>query len=85
MFWYFIGIAAALIILSGLASQIWKGFKTKKMEDLSYGMLFLMWIGMFLWLLYGVHISDVIVIGANVAGVCFNALLIGMKWSYSKK
>jgi len=85
MIWYIVGIAASMIILSGLGSQIWKGFKTKKLDDLSYGMLCLMWVGMFLWLFYGVHINDVIVIGANVAGVCFNTLLIWMKWTYSKK
>ena len=85
MIWYMVGIAASLIILSGLATQIWKGFKTKKLDDLSYGMLCFMWIGMFLWLLYGVHIKDIIVIVANVAGVCFNAVLIWMKWNYSKK
>ena len=85
MFWYFLGITASLIILSGLGSQIWKGFKTKKMDDLSYGMMGFLGIGMFLWLLYGLHIKDAIVTWANVAGVSFNLLMIGMKWNYSKK
>jgi|TARA_Y100000310_G_C20669721_1_gene809586 MtN3 and saliva related transmembrane protein len=85
MFWYIVGIAAAIITLSGFLPQIFKSFKTKKMDDISYGMYFLLLFGMFLWLLYGIHIKDLIVIGANIAGVCFNIILIGMKWNYSKK
>jgi len=85
MIWYIIGITASIIILSGLGSQIWKGFKTKKMSDLSYGMMSFLGVGMFLWLLYGIHIQDVIVIWANVAGVSLNLLMIFMKWNYSKK
>ena len=85
MIWYFVGIAASVIVLSGLGSQAWKGFKTKKLDDLSYYMVSFIGIGMFLWLLYGIHIQDVIVTWANVVGVGLNLLLIWMKWNYSRK
>jgi len=85
MFWYVLGIAAAVITWFGFVPQIVKGYKTKKLDDLAYGMMILLSVGMSLWLIYGVHLHDPIIIGANVLGVASSILLLVMKWKYSKK
>lgn len=66
MIWSVIGITAALLTSSGFVPQIVKGVRTKRLIDVSTGML-LIWItGTALWFLYGLHLNDVIIMGANV-------------------
>jgi len=82
--WVLIGTLAAMITLSGLFSQIIRGFRTKRLRDLSYFMIIFLGIGMFLWLLYGLHRRDPVIIGANAIGVSSSMLLAFMKWKYDK-
>ncbi len=74
--WKSIGILAALLTMFGFVPQIIKMLKTKSVGDVSVGALIQICIGVFLWLLYGIHINDFIVIIANI--VTFLTLLFAL-------
>lgn len=65
MLWTCIGVAAALLTMFGFVPQIIKMRKTKSAEDVSGFTLIQFGIGAVLWILYGTHLGDVIIIGAN--------------------
>lgn len=79
-----IGLLAALITSIGFLPQIIKGFRTKKLDDVSYFMPLFLAVGMTLWLIYGLLIKSIAVISANVFSIGCSVSLIIMKKVYSK-
>lgn len=79
-----LGIAAGILILSGWVDQIIKGYKTKSLKDVSkYLMLFISG-GSILWLIYGMVVSDVFIIGTNIAAIFLMMTVFFMKKRYEK-
>ena len=79
-----LGIAAGILILSGWVDQIIKGYKTKSLKDVSkYLMLFISG-GSILWLIYGIIVSDVFIIGTNIAAIVLMMIVLFMKKRYEK-
>ena len=79
-----LGIAAGILILSGWVDQIIKGYKTKSLKDVSkYLMLFISG-GSILWLIYGIIVSDVFIIGTNIAAIILMMIVLFMKRRYEK-
>ncbi len=64
-FWFLIGSSAALLTMFGFVPQVIKMFRTKIVRDLSLWMLVQFSIGVSLWMLYGIHIRDPIIVFAN--------------------
>lgn len=79
-----IGLVAATLTSSAFLPQIIKGYKTKHLKDLSYGLTVLMFIGTGLWLIYGIAKKDIIIIAANITSMAFTLTLILMKYYYGK-
>ena len=79
-----IGILAGILILSGWVPQIAKGYRTKKLTDVSSYLMILIFVGATLWLIYGMAIDDVYIIGVNVAAMFLTMLLLTMKLKYEK-
>lgn len=71
-----IGSGAAILTMFGFVPQIIKIQKTKSVEDVSLHMLLQFALGMLLWLLYGIHIKDSILIIANA--VSFVSLIMAI-------
>jgi len=65
MLWTCIGITAALLTMFGFLPQVIKMKKTKSAEDISGVSLIQFSIGAALWILYGTHLGDAIIVGAN--------------------
>jgi MtN3 and saliva related transmembrane protein len=82
--WDVVGILAAALTSISFIPQLVKGYRTKRMDDVSAEMLLLLTLGLFLWLLYGIHIDDYIVIGSNVFGILTLLLTLMLKMQYSK-
>src|SRR5215217_8571864 len=80
---FIIGIAATVLTRYSSIPQIIKGFKTKKMEDVSFWLIFHLTVGLALWVVYGILIDDFVIIWANTVGVVSNIILIGLKIKYS--
>jgi len=79
-----LGISAGVLILSGWVHQIIKGYKTKSLKDVSkYLMLFISG-GSILWLIYGIVVSDVFIIGTNTAAIILMMIVLFMKRRYEK-
>ncbi len=78
----FIGLLAGSLTSFGFVPQIIRGFRTKKMEDVSYYMPIILSIGMFLWLIYGILRKDVAIIAANIFGCGCNIVIVIMKRFY---
>lgn len=78
-----IGLIAALITSIGFLPQIIKGFKTKKLDDVSYFMPIVLAIGMTLWLIYGILIDSISIILANIFSISCSISLIILKKKYS--
>ena len=78
-----IGLLAGIITSVGFLPQILKGFKTKKLDDVSFFMPIILTIGMALWLTYGYLINSLPVIAANIfsIGCCVTLLIMKKKYS----
>ena len=79
-----LGIAAGILILSGWVPQILKGYRTKKLDDVSKYLMILIAIGAFLWLVYGIEKDDPYIIGVNVAAIALTMIVLSMKFRYEK-
>jgi MtN3 and saliva related transmembrane protein len=77
------GLIAGAVTSMGFIPQIIRGYKTKKLEDVSYYMPAILAIGMALWLVYGFLISALAVMVANAFGIGCCLSLIIMKKKYS--
>lgn len=82
--WDVVGILAAALTSISFIPQLVKGFRTKRMDDVSAEMLLLLMLGLFLWLLYGIHKDDYIIIGSNVFGIMTLALTLALKLRYDR-
>ena len=78
-----LGLIAGAVTSTGYLPQIVRGYKTKKLDDVSYFMPGILAIGMTLWLVYGVFLEAFAVIVANAFGVSCSIALIIMKKIYS--
>ena len=83
MFWEIVGLVATLCIILSYVPQIRKSYKTKSMDDFSVWYLVIIATGVFLWIMYGLHIADVVIIYANVAIFALAVSLIILRVHYS--
>lgn len=60
-----LGFAAAFLTTAAFLPQAVKVYRTKKTEDLSVGLFGLLFVGVFLWFIYGLMINSYPVIIAN--------------------
>jgi MtN3 and saliva related transmembrane protein len=77
-----LGISAGILILTGWIEQIYKGYKTKSLKDVSKFLMIFIAAGSILWLVYGVIVSDVFIIGTNTAGLSLMIIVSFMKKRY---
>ncbi len=85
MFWEIVGLAAAFLTMFGFLPQVIKIYRTKSVGDISLLALVQFSIGIFLWLLYGIHLKNFVIILAN--SVTFVILIVGLMlyWRYKAK
>jgi len=77
-----LGLLAGAITSSGFIPQLVRGFRTKKLEDVSSYMPMVLASGMTLWFLYGIMLNDISIMIANSIGISCNLLLLTMKKIY---
>ena len=80
-----LGVSAGVLILTGWVEQIYKGYKTKSMKDISRFLMIFIAAGSILWLTYGFIVSDVFIIGTNSAGLTLMMIVSFMKKRYDKQ
>ena len=79
-----IGIIAGILILSGWVPQIVKGYRTKRLNDISSYLMVLIFAGAVLWLIYGMALGDVYIMGVNLAAMVLTMIVLSMKLNYEK-
>jgi len=68
-----IGLIAAVCTTFAFIPQVMKVWKTRQTKDLSLRMYSIMFIGIILWLVYGIRIDSLSIIMANIV----TATLVG--------
>jgi len=79
-----IGTVAGILILSGWVPQIVRGYKTKRLNDVSAYLMILIFAGAALWLVYGIALDDVYIMGVNLAAMVLTMIVLSMKLKYEK-
>ena len=80
--WVVLGLIAGALTTSGYIPQIVKGYRTKKMNDVSILMISILCVGMFLWIVYGYMVNDLALLISNIIGTTLLAILVTMKFHY---
>jgi len=74
-----IGLVAALMTTSAFVPQVYKTWKSKSADSLSLSMYIIFFIGIILWLIYGIHLNSLAIIIANSVTAVLALLLIVFK------
>ncbi|MEP0826357.1 MAG: hypothetical protein HRF40_12810 [Nitrososphaera sp.] len=77
-----VGISAAALTMSSFIPQIIRAVRTHSMADVSVYLMPFFIAGFSLWVVYGIMRDDLVIIGSNVAGIIFNAILLFLKGRY---
>ena len=77
-----LGVAAGILILMGWIEQIYKGYKTKRLKDVSKFLMIFIAAGSILWLIYGIIVEDIFIMGTNLSGLILMMIVLGMKKRY---
>jgi MtN3 and saliva related transmembrane protein len=82
-----IGVGASIGTGISLLPQLLKIAKEKKANDISYGMLIVLFAGLVLWIVYGCMKSDWIIIVSNAVSLTINIaiLYLNIKFSHEKE
>lgn len=81
----YIGIVSGILTGVSLVPQLIKIIKTKKAENISYGMLAILIAGLAGWVWYGIVKKDLPIIFTNAFAVLVNLLTIFFSVKYKKK
>jgi MtN3 and saliva related transmembrane protein len=84
MWWTILGIGAASLTMFGFVPQIVKMWTTHSVKDVSGLTLIQFSVGATLWILYGIHLQDFIVVGANAISLVTLLIALGLYWNLSQ-
>ncbi len=77
-----LGFAAGTLTTLSFVPQAHKAWRSKRCEDLSWGMLVALSVGVLLWLIYGLVLRAAPIIAANAITLALLLVLIAMKARY---
>lgn len=77
-----IGLVAGTLTSIAAIPQVIKTLQTRHVRDISVWQPLLLSFGVALWMIYGILISDLPLILANIIPLVCNAVLTGMKLRY---
>ena len=80
-----IGIAASACTAASMLPQLAKVLKEKKADNVSLGMILVLFAGLILWVYYGFLKKDIIIIISNCFSVVVNILLAFFAIKYKSK
>ncbi len=82
--WTIIGISAAILTMFAFIPQIIKVLKNKSAKDVSLITLFQLSLGVSLWIVYGIHLRDAIIIIANSITLITLIIILCLYFNYEK-
>ena len=81
----FIGLAAGICTAISLLPQLVKLIKTKKAEDISLFYLLILFVGIGLWIWYGILKNDLPIILTNCVSLTINGIVIFLGYKYKSR
>jgi MtN3 and saliva related transmembrane protein len=84
MLWTIIGSTAAGLTMFSFIPQIIKVLKTRSAKDVSLLTLLQLSAGVSLWIVYGIHLKDTIIITANGVTLTTLIILLILYFSYGR-
>lgn len=82
--WSLIGFSAAFLTMFAFIPQIIKVLKTKSVKDVSLVTLLQLSLGVLLWIAYGIHLKDTIIIIANSVTLTTLIILLYSYFNYRR-
>jgi MtN3 and saliva related transmembrane protein len=79
-----VGFIAGVVTTAANLPQVWKTYRSKSGEGLSFRMLLALAIGLALWITYGIMIKSLPLIAANVIVFLLIVSLIAMKLKFDR-
>jgi MtN3 and saliva related transmembrane protein len=79
-----LGLSAGMLTTIAFLPQVIKTWKSRSAKDLSLGMFSLFCLGVALWLAYGVLVSDIPVIAANMLTLMLASTLLFFKLRFKE-
>jgi len=79
-----LGLVAGCFTTIAFLPQVLKTWKTRSAKDLSLGMFSFFCFGVFLWLVYGIMVSDIPVIAANLVTLMLASTLLFFKLRFKE-
>jgi len=77
-----IGLIAAVLTTAAYVPQVYKTWKTKSAGNISLTMYIAMFIGILLWLIYGIHLNSLAMILANSVTAILTLIILIFKFRY---
>ena len=74
-----IGLIAAVLTTAAYVPQVYKTWKTKSAGNISLTMYIAMFIGILLWLIYGIHLNSLAMILANSVTAILTLIILIFK------
>ncbi len=81
----YVGLFGAFLSAITFIPQVLHAYKTKSVDDLSWGMLWIVFTSVIVWLVYGFYLNLLPVIIANSIILILSAVLLYFKYSFQKK
>ena len=79
-----VGFIAGLVTTAANLPQVWKTYRNRSGEGLSFRMLLMLGIGVGLWLVYGIMSKSLPLIVTNAVVLLLILSLIGMKLKFDR-
>ncbi len=76
-----IGSVAGILTTFAFFPQVVKTVRSRSTDDLSWSWLVMMSVGVFLWMVYGLDLNSLSLIGANAVTFCCVVILLWVKVS----
>ncbi len=84
MFWEIIGFSAATLTMFGFLPQVIKIYRIKSVKDISLLAILQFVLGISLWIAYGVHLKNFVIILANIVTLIILLVSLVLYFKYKK-
>lgn len=80
-----LGFVAGTLTTISFVPQVLKAWRTRRCEDISWGMLVSFAAGVFLWVVYGFIRREAPIIAANVVTLALVLMIVAMKVRFASR
>lgn len=80
-----IGLIAAVLTTAAFVPQVYKTWKTKDVKAISLTMFIAMFVGVTLWLIYGIYKNSLSMLVANSVTASLVLVIIVLKIKYNRR